>query len=348
MTDVTRHNNFNLLRLTAALMVLVSHSFGLLNKGLHQPIFPLADSRLILSDLGLYIFFTISGYLVYKSLITSPSYLNYFWKRFLRIVPALAVVNLACIVLGLFITNLSTTKYLSDIDTWRYFLINTSLVANQFHLPGVFTTLPDTSVNSSIWSILLEVKFYIALMFALMVGILKNRWLVLLCFVAMQIAGFYLMFNNISILFINTDIYLTFGSYFIVGVLFACFPKLLEIHWLIPLAILVLAFVFQSVFSQLLMTVSFPYFILKAGLSKPLFGIHKADYSYGFYVYAFPIQQTLILIFGLGMPVFVHIILSSALALGFGIISWHYIEKPFLKKKDALQTIFNKKIEVQS
>ncbi len=348
MTEVTHFNNFNLVRLVGAFLVIFTHSYGVLDKGLEQPIINLHETQLILGNLGLYAFFTISGFLIYKSLINSPTYLNFLWKRFLRIVPGLAVVNLACIVLGLFITKLSATQYLSDTNTWSYFLINTSLISNQYHLPGVFTTLPDTSVNSSIWSILLEVKFYIALMFAQMSGILKNRWLVLLGFAAMQIAGFYLLFNNISISFINTDVYLTFGSYFIAGVLFACFPQLLKINWLIPFAILLTAFIFQSVFSQLLLTLSFPYFILKAGLSKPLFGIHKADYSYGFYVYAFPIQQTLIFIFGLGIPVFAHIILSSALALGFGVISWYYIEKPFLKKKDALQTIFNKKIEVSS
>jgi peptidoglycan/LPS O-acetylase OafA/YrhL len=348
MKEVTHYNNFNLVRLVGAFLVIFTHSYGVLDKGLDQPIIHLHETRLILGNLGLYAFFTISGFLIYKSLISSPTYLNFIWKRFLRIVPGLAVVNLACIVLGLFITNLSATQYLSNTDTWRYFLINTSLLANQYHLPGVFTNLPDTSVNSSIWSILLEVKFYIALMLAQMVGILKNRWLVLLCFAAMQVAGFYLLFNNISIGIINTDVYLTFGSYFIVGVLFACFPQLLKMNWLIPLIILLIAFVIQSVFSQLLMTVSFPYFILKAGLSKPLFGIHKADYSYGFYVYAFPIQQTLILIFGLQIPVFAHIILSSALAFGFGVISWHFIEKPFLKKMDVLQTIFKKKIAVPS
>lgn len=52
----------------------------------------------------------------------------------------------------------------------------------------------------------MEVKFYIALMFTQMVGILKNRWLVLSGFAAMQIAGLYLLFNNISISFINTDV----------------------------------------------------------------------------------------------------------------------------------------------
>ncbi len=113
MPEVTHFNNFNLIRLIGAFLVLFTHSYGVLDKGLQQPLIHLQETRLILGNLGLYAFFTISGFLIYKSLINSPTYLNYLWKRFLRIIPGLAVVNLACIVLGLFITKLSLIQYLS-------------------------------------------------------------------------------------------------------------------------------------------------------------------------------------------------------------------------------------------
>ena len=127
------------------------------------------------------------------------------------------------------------------------------------------------------------------------------------------------------------------------GVLYAYFPQLLNIKWLLPFIILIAGLFLTAPFNNLLISLSLPYFILKAGQSKPFFGIYKADYSYGLYLYAFPVQQMVILVMGKGIPVSVHIIISTAIALIFASISWHFIEKPALQKKAALPALFKKR-----
>ncbi|HYH14378.1 MAG TPA: acyltransferase [Flavisolibacter sp.] len=346
MTAISRHNNFNLLRLIAAFLVVVSHSYGILDKALLQPMLQMQEGQLIPSDLGLYIFFTISGYLVYKSLVASPSYLHYLWRRFIRIVPGLAVVNLACIILGLLVTILPASQYLASGETWQYLIINTSLIANHYHLPGVFTTLENKSINASLWTILLEVKFYIALLLGQMIGITKNRWLILICFVAMQICRLYFSIYKASIPSMLPDVYFTFGSYFFMGVLYAYFPQLLNVKWFLPLTLLTVALFLNTPFNNILISLSLPYFILKAGQSKPLLGLHKADYSYGLYLYAFPVQQMVLLTMGKEIPVIVHIVISTAIALMFASLSWHNIEKPALQKKDALPALIKRRSSI--
>ena len=99
-----RHtNNFNLLRLVAALMVIISHSFGVLNKGTEQPMCWIGNRQIIGSSLGVFIFFAINGYLVMQSLQSVSTNCKYLRNRALRIFPALIICNILCVVLlGLF------------------------------------------------------------------------------------------------------------------------------------------------------------------------------------------------------------------------------------------------------
>lgn len=89
-----RFNNFDCLRLVAASMMVMSHSFDLLGKpdtvGKNsEPLVTLTNNQMSLGSLGVWIFFSASGYLITQSLLRSSSYKVYFVKRFLRIFPAL-------------------------------------------------------------------------------------------------------------------------------------------------------------------------------------------------------------------------------------------------------------------
>ena len=95
---------FDLMRLIAALLVVVSHTFPLAG---HPPlrIWGVED----LGALGVSIFFVISGYLVTASYLRDPK--TYLLKRLLRIEPAL-IASLVVTVLGLsFITTASAADY---------------------------------------------------------------------------------------------------------------------------------------------------------------------------------------------------------------------------------------------
>jgi peptidoglycan/LPS O-acetylase OafA/YrhL len=84
-------NNYDFLRIFAAFCIIFFHSFALLGKSAEDPLFQLSGGQVHFSFVGLSIFFCISGYLIAKSAVKSPTVINYFWKRLLRIQPLLLV-----------------------------------------------------------------------------------------------------------------------------------------------------------------------------------------------------------------------------------------------------------------
>ncbi|MDX1938184.1 MAG: acyltransferase [Flavihumibacter sp.] len=331
-----QQNNFGWLRLMAAGCVLVSHSYGLLNKGLQQPQFKIGNAQYILSDLGLYIFFTISGYLVTKSFLDAASLGHYLWKRFLRIVPALAVVNAACIIMGAFITSLPAGSYFANPQTALYFFKNSTLVVNQFLLPGVFTSLDEPSVNASIWTILVEVKFYLLLAAAGMLTLLNRKFLMVLLLVAALITGHYLLRNGKSVWWgIDFAMYFNFGIYFFLGCLFWLLRTVIIMNWYwcaVTALFLLLTLNTPLQFFATALLVS--YAVLYIGQLKAFIDLRGNDFSYGFYLYAFPVQQLVLLYGGYDMPVWWHICISSCITLVLAVASWKFIEQPALAKKD--------------
>ncbi len=331
-------NNFDVLRLLGAFFVLVSHSFGILNKGLEQPGIRVSGYFIIPSEIGLYIFFTISGYLVTQSLLQSKSYGHYLWKRFLRIVPALVVVNFVCVIMGAFVGTLPLGEYFTQKETWGYFFKNSTLIVNQFTLPGVFKTLDDQSVNASLWTILIEVKFYLLLMLAGAATLLNRKWLLLALFLVFEAIGIWMKANSLSIKGFDTDSYVNFGTYFYIGTLLYVFRKEIIFHWLVAGSLLLIAFFTRhSLVFPFFLSVFLGYVVIGFGKSRAIISLKGFDFSYGLYLYAFPVQQVILLYAGYHFPVGLHILLSTIIALMFGIASWFAIEKPALKKKKWLE-----------
>lgn len=321
------------MRLVAAFCVVVSHSFGILDKGMQQPHLVIKGMLITPSDLGLYTFFTISGYLVTQSIFTSYSYSHYLWKRCIRIIPALFVANLFCLVTGAFIGSLPANQYFTNHLTWTYLFKNTTLIQNQFLLPGAFTSLHDKSVNASIWTIVLEVRFYIALMLACILSLLKNKFLFIF-FIVFQVAAIAFDVKKPQIPFLDLNVYFTFGTYFFLGVLYKCYEDFVPFSkWFILPLLIVALLTSGTLFQKLTFAVFFSYTILFIGNSRAVIQIKGWDISYGFYLYAFPIQQLLLLAFGYSINVWLHIVLSVILASAMGILSWIYIEKPALSTK---------------
>src|SRR6059058_2538076 len=94
----SRENNFDFIRLLAAFLVIVSHSWPLRDgHSKDEPYFRLSD-YCSLGELSVATFFVISGLLVARSFLMDPSYKAFLRKRFLRILPALVVCVAFCIL----------------------------------------------------------------------------------------------------------------------------------------------------------------------------------------------------------------------------------------------------------
>ncbi|MBP6749453.1 MAG: acyltransferase, partial [Xanthomonadaceae bacterium] len=143
-------NNFNLIRLFAAWLVIYSHAWAI--TGIDGS--DLVGRMTITKSAGAFavdVFFVISGFLVAASL-ERRTWRAFLVARALRIYPALVVCVLATVfVLGPVMTT--AADYWRDATTWRYLWANATLWRAEFWLPGVFETLPRTAVNGSLWTL---------------------------------------------------------------------------------------------------------------------------------------------------------------------------------------------------
>ncbi len=154
---MSHKNNFDLLRFVFAFTVLLVHSHAL-----SRETELLVFARFLSSEVAIQGFFVVSGYLVFMSLETSRGVGDYLEKRVRRIYPAYFAVVAGCALLGVLASTVPVAQYFSA-DLVRYIAAN--LVFLNFlepNLPGVFRDNPISEVNGALWTLKIEVMFYVA------------------------------------------------------------------------------------------------------------------------------------------------------------------------------------------
>lgn len=338
------HNNFDIIRLLAALGVVISHSYDLLGQDMHEPLRRLTAGHYSLSYYGVRIFFIISGFLIFKSASNSNSTSGYFRKRSLRIFPALIVALLVCIFFfGPLTTQLSLHKYFSNSNTFTYFL-NVLLYHSQQQLPGVYRVHNlYPVVNGSLWTLTYEFSFYILLYVAYTLKLLKTSVITILAFIALIITDVFIQDLSISTLYypsinMSPGAFIDFSIFFLSGVIFAQLSDHIKITFisgtLAFFLFLSLTLYSNSFFNKIANYLILPYILFFISFIKGRLnhaGKH-GDFSYGIYIYSYPIQQTLIHFFPKISPFFL-IIVSLFALIPFAYFSWFKIEKPMLLLK---------------
>ena len=160
-----RQNNFDALRLVAALSVILSHAF-LVAEGAetNDPLNLLTGNQCPLGLTGVFVFFAVSGFLVTQSFEQTGSPLRYLVKRCLRIFPAyLVCLVLTAFVLAPIVTTLPLAAYLKSPEPYRYLFYNSFFDIRVHELPGVmFVDNPvGLEVNGSLWSLGCEFDMYL-------------------------------------------------------------------------------------------------------------------------------------------------------------------------------------------
>lgn len=336
---MSKENNFNLLRTLAASLVIISHSFALLQAG-PDPLANLTNNNIHFSELGLWIFFVISGYLITASQNNTPNPISFIWKRILRLIPGLFVALLfGAYVLGPLVTTLSIKSYLLSKDTLLH-LKSLTLYFPSYKLPGVFTNHPFTSsINGSLWTLPYEFTLYVFIVVLYIIPNKKTLFLfipLLVFFILLEYLGYATYFPplNIGLFFLGK-----FGVLFIAGALIYSFQIDQKIKTLSNSMVMIifLVGVFTCYYTSIFLYLLSPIIILHIGLQKSYISrLNKlGDPSYGIYIYAFPIQQSIIHFFP-SINVYTHIFSSWLIAVLFGYLSWHIIEKKMLQLKNLL------------
>jgi peptidoglycan/LPS O-acetylase OafA/YrhL len=334
------HNNFDLLRLVAASLVLISHTYDVRGISGNEPLLHISAGQYSLSGVGLSIFFTISGFLVSKSLDETPSVKVFLLKRFLRIWPGLIVNILFTIfVTGLFFTVLKFADFLIDPQTIKYLLVNATLVKSNLWLPGTFEGLP---VNVSLWTIPVEVRLYILLLIGYLTGVFRRKYIMMIVWIGCILFFIFLCSQFSFIHKIPRPV--IWDSSLIMFFLSGSVAYVLRANLKFNLLTWVTLFTFWVIAAKLLpsyrLVFDFPfltYTILFFGKGIYTFPFLKTDLSYGIYLYGYPVQAGIQYILGNKLNFLQFLLIAIIITVLLAIASWNLVEKRALSKKASLK-----------
>ena len=161
MKTLSINNNFDILRLTLAILVYLAHWNILTSQDISNPFFHL-------SGFAVDMFFIVSGFLIFWSFDNDQNKKHFYIKRFFRIFPLYAFL---IILQTLFFIGFSDESVLEII---KYFVVNIFFL--NFLAPSVGTTLSGLEVdaiNGSLWTLKNEVVFYVLVP---LIFILYKKW----------------------------------------------------------------------------------------------------------------------------------------------------------------------------
>jgi peptidoglycan/LPS O-acetylase OafA/YrhL len=333
-----RFNNFDLIRVFAAFQVLDEHAIATFKiTALH----PLMHALQFFP--GVPIFFVVSGFLVSLSWSRAPSARQYALNRALRIFPGLWVCLAVSILIALACGAWPSSA--ADLASW----LAAQGTVFQFYNPEFLRGLPTGGLNGSLWTIPVELQFYILL--PVLAVFAKDRWQAWLAFsvaaaIVMMIAQPPIVTRATmgeKLLSVSVVPYL---FYFLVGAMalrvFQRAPSLFRgkvLHW----GILYLAWIGIEVSTHLdgwggnLLSV--PTILLLGGLTvaaaftlPSLAGrlLREHDLSYGMYIYHVPLINLLLVRHLTGGTAYVAVVVATSIC---AFLSWHLIERPALRLK---------------
>ena len=207
-----------------------------------------------------------------------------------------------------------------------------------YRLPGVFHDNPvQDIVNGSLWTVPYELECYIVLPVLVLIGFMRSRATSLAMFVACTILVAGMLHHSGES---GTPPGGVHGRVlllcFLAGTIIFRFRDLLPCSGWLALAAAAAAIVtLRYDYSVFLAPLCVAYATVYLGMQNPrrTIIIDSGDYSYGVYLYAAPIQQTVAWGFGPANNWAVNVAVALPATVLFALFSWHAVEKPFLKVK---------------
>jgi peptidoglycan/LPS O-acetylase OafA/YrhL len=335
-----RDNNFNLLRMLAATAVLISHSWPLtLGKNTIEPLF--VETGYKLGTTAVSIFFAVSGFFITKSFLNRASVADFVLARVARIYPGLIVVLLLTVfVLGPLFTILPLTAYFGDLHTWAYVPFNITLKKLMWTLPGVFIDNPyggpnGGAINGSLWTLFSEVSCYFMVVIVGLLGL--SRPALFSIILAIAIGATFLIPQAEAGNLLRSSA--TLGLPFALGAATYIYRRWVPVSALLAVALLGLAVVsFGTIFYPMTHAFAVAYAALWFGFAD-IPGLKRynrfGDYSYGMYIYAFPVEQMVMALFHHLTP-WQLVLASFPPTLLLAVLSWTWIESPALNHRHFL------------
>jgi len=292
------------------------------------------------SSIAVKSFFVVSGFLIFMSFENSSHLSSYFYKRFWRIYPAYFSVVMLSAMLGVLFTKVTMPDYFS-VD-WLEYVFSNLLFLNFIHsdLPGLFGSNNLNAVNGALWTLKIEVMFYMCVPLFVFMMRKFGRWQVLLGLYAASLCYSVMveMWGVSSDSLIYQQLLRQLPGqlvYFIAGAALFYYLSEFKRHWkwLLTLATVILLLRGLLPLAWLEPMALAIVVIYTACLFPWLGNFGKyGDFSYGIYIVHFPILQVLIQYGLFDYSPVVALVTASILILSISYLSWHIVEKRFLRK----------------
>jgi len=331
-----RTNNFDAVRLSLATVVMFDH-FSWIFSGNYGVVSSVL--KYFNGPCAVECFFVISGFLIFRSFKKSRGLLNYASNRACRIYPALVGVIVGSVVLGALITSISLKEYFAS-STVRYVVYNLFFMSfNRNTLPGVFDINQLNLVNGSLWTLKIEVMFYCAVPIIIFLSKKVVRFEILAIAIYILSVSFRIIMDHLAIK-THMHIYGLWGSqlpgqlsFFVAGGLLEhCIQGFFQ-HARKYLTLAILGLIIASRLGAYpLYPASLAIVVIYVCQVFPYLGhISKyGDFSYGLYVWHFPIMQTVAALAFLADSPVLRAIVTITLCFLCAVLSWHLVEKRWL------------------
>lgn len=333
----SRDNNLDVIRFLAAFMVIFSHSFPLtMGADYSDPLSTWTDTSLSVGGIAVAVFLIMGGYLIAGSMERKKTGKAYFKARCTRIFPELIFVVVCCaLIIGPFWSTYTPVEYYTNPGTWMYLLNGVFVLIH--NLPGVFVTNTYPGVvNGPLWVLPLEFACYVLCFFMYRLGFFdKKRYKAFFVACALSAVVVFIAFgHNSMIVSLARPTYL-----FIIGVGFYLFRDQVAMDGRVALACFALMVVFIALKLDILaMLLFFPYLFLYIAFATKhtLSGFARhGEFSYGMYLWGWPIQQTLCFLTGNTINWYENALIACILSIGFGALNYFVVSKnmkKFLKR----------------
>lgn len=337
-------NNFDAIRLVAALLVAYCHAYSLAG----GPVDPISTLGALGygGTLAVAVFFVLSGFLIARSAERS-ALSGYLAARALRILPALALATVfEAFVLGPFFVDASVAWYLQNVAPGH--LWNVLVFGEDPYIAGVFAKNPIPYVNGALWSLPIEALLYLLLPF-LLIAAAGRRWLVLAlwlaCIAGERAAVLYGLADDApgALVFNQVRVYpaLQMASYYLAGVVLWLFRDRVPFDRGMAWSCALLLFAVRGgIAAPLVLKLCLPYLVLYIGIAGT-FGTRLksriGDLSYGVYVFHFPVLGAVVALGHQVLPGQSVFLYAIPVVLGLAAFSWHAVEAPALHLRQRLR-----------
>ncbi len=303
-------------------------------------------------------FFALSGFLVAASLLRSKTTLEFTMLRVLRIVPALFFETMIfAFIAGPMVTTIPLSEYFTSPLLWSY---PRNIIGDMhYFLPGVFLNNPHPRyVNGQLWTIPAELDCYLLLILVSLAKLARFKatipvtlLIITPVLLALQFLTPYgpLTWHMGGSHVAEVSLFLCF----LAGVSLFVYRDAIPLHPVLFVASILLSYglLWDGKF-QYLVAIPIAYATTFVGLAirRPSFVTRLSDYSYGIYLYGFPIQQLFALLFPsfLTLWFITGFIAPLVVTTGIAAVSWVALESPILERRKkiiaAVQNVFDRHI----